>query len=175
MARFESAIENIKHLNGKTTDISVQAHWLVLFENNERPASKGGRADDSELVARMKAEFPQGKDYTEADIRMHRQLYISGRLIALRRRNERRGKDTAREIHRFENGKVVPNRVNFKVETKKTKKSAKKAKTVTRKAKTGKAKTARKSGTRIVSAAKLLGGSAAKQTGMEEAEQSNAA
>jgi hypothetical protein len=115
MARkFESTIQNVNHLTGVTTGLSVQAHWLVLFENNERPRAKGGRKTDAELVAAMQAEFPNGKQYTEADIRMHRQLYISGRLIALRRRNDAKGKDTAREIHRFdENGRKIPNRVNF--------------------------------------------------------------
>lgn len=64
-----------RQLLGKTSGKTVQEHWYDLFKSNFKD-----KLSDSKLAVEKKKEFPNGKDYTEKDIKVHRSMFNRGKL-----------------------------------------------------------------------------------------------
>jgi hypothetical protein len=62
----------------KSSGLTVQQYWKKLFEDNFKQ-----KKTDDQLAAIMRKEFPKAKHYEDSDIRTHRSLYNTGRLLAL--------------------------------------------------------------------------------------------
>lgn len=60
---------------GQTWGLNVGQTWLRMLEQNSRK-----KMVDSEMAEFMQEEFPANKDYTVADIKLHRNLFNRGRI-----------------------------------------------------------------------------------------------